>query len=320
MTAKPHQQKDITSKRLEEYPDVFADIVNVLAFQGKMILHPEYLESEPTHAFYRDQASRWHENRRDVSKSDRRSGVVLSLIALENQTTQDPDMVFRVMGYDFAAYQRQLASDESRRWPVFTLVLYLGSEAWKQPHYLLEALDWEQIPNPEEWKQVVSNPHINVVELCRLSREIRRQFRSDFWIVAEWFREDQEGLEQELRSDPRKIQHPEALLDFLAAFSEEGNSVKDAVWRRIQEQEQKEGGLTMESLLDKLVRRGRQQGQLEGLQEGLQNGQKQGLLEGQRQIVAFMLQSNQDIAQIAAATGLSLERVRELALMTLEQK
>ena len=76
----------------------------------------------------------------------------------------------------------------------------------------------------------------------------------------------------------------------------------------------------MESLLDKLVRRGRQQGQLEGLQEGLQNGQKQGLLEGQRQIVAFMLQSNQDIAQIAAATGLSLERVRELALMTLEQK
>ena len=37
-------EKDIAEKILEDYPDVFADIVNGLLFNGKMVIRPEELE------------------------------------------------------------------------------------------------------------------------------------------------------------------------------------------------------------------------------------------------------------------------------------
>ena len=37
-------EKDIAEKILEDYPDVFADIVNGLLFDGKTVIRPEELE------------------------------------------------------------------------------------------------------------------------------------------------------------------------------------------------------------------------------------------------------------------------------------
>lgn len=37
-------QKDITEKHLQEYNDVFADIVNVLLFDGVKVVEPNNLE------------------------------------------------------------------------------------------------------------------------------------------------------------------------------------------------------------------------------------------------------------------------------------
>ena len=39
--------KDITEKTLESYSDVFADIINVLLFQGHRIIREEELEELP---------------------------------------------------------------------------------------------------------------------------------------------------------------------------------------------------------------------------------------------------------------------------------
>ena len=39
-------EKDIAEKVLEDYNDVFADIVNVLLFQGEQIVKPEQLEDK----------------------------------------------------------------------------------------------------------------------------------------------------------------------------------------------------------------------------------------------------------------------------------
>ncbi len=312
MIQQAHLQKDITSKRLEEYPDVFADILNVLAFQGKTALLPEYLEEKSGSAFYRDTASAWHENRRDVIKADKRSGVLLSVLSLENQTTQDKDMVFRVMGYDFAGYQKQIASGQGRRSPVATWVIYFGPGPWEQPKQLLEALDLEDVPYRDDLIRAVSNPHINVVEISRLPAETRQQFQSDFRFVAEWFRADREGLEADLQNQPQKIRHAEALLDFLSAFSGEQRALDPEVRRKIQKQEQEEeGGLTMKSFLTELLDREGQKGK----QLGLAEGEQLGLLKGQRQIVAFMLQSEKDLGKIAALTGLPEEQIRKLSEM-----
>ena len=40
-------EKDIAEKILEDYPDVFADIVNGLLFDGKTVIRPEELEVFP---------------------------------------------------------------------------------------------------------------------------------------------------------------------------------------------------------------------------------------------------------------------------------
>ena len=62
-------QKDITEKVLEAYNDVFADIVNVLLFDGKEVLKADELVDQAPRAAYkvdgkvreieRDVAKRW---------------------------------------------------------------------------------------------------------------------------------------------------------------------------------------------------------------------------------------------------------------------
>ena len=46
-------QKDIAQKLLEDYEDVFADIVNVLVFEGKDVVHPDSLEASNIRSQYK---------------------------------------------------------------------------------------------------------------------------------------------------------------------------------------------------------------------------------------------------------------------------
>lgn len=45
--------QDLATKSLEEYPDVFADIMNVNLYGGKQIIFPENLEKLPSKMIYR---------------------------------------------------------------------------------------------------------------------------------------------------------------------------------------------------------------------------------------------------------------------------
>lgn len=46
-------QKDITEKLLEDYNDVFADIINGLIFKGEQRILPESLENAKVHSQYK---------------------------------------------------------------------------------------------------------------------------------------------------------------------------------------------------------------------------------------------------------------------------
>ena len=50
---KPMGEKDITEKILEDYNDVFADIINGLLFDGVQEIKPEALENTNVHAQYK---------------------------------------------------------------------------------------------------------------------------------------------------------------------------------------------------------------------------------------------------------------------------
>lgn len=60
-------EKDATEKTLESYADVFADIVNVLLFEGKRIIDPEDLQDALPRSVYKAD-EKIHEQERDTAK------------------------------------------------------------------------------------------------------------------------------------------------------------------------------------------------------------------------------------------------------------
>ena len=61
----PMGQKDITEKLLEDYNDVFADIINGLIFNGEQRILPESLENIQVHSQYKADDGKVHELERD---------------------------------------------------------------------------------------------------------------------------------------------------------------------------------------------------------------------------------------------------------------
>ena len=59
-------QEDITEKLLEDYNDVFADIINGLIFKGEQRILPESLENAKVHSQYKAEDGKVHELERDV--------------------------------------------------------------------------------------------------------------------------------------------------------------------------------------------------------------------------------------------------------------
>lgn len=62
------KDKDITQKQLEDYNDVFADIMNVLLFQGKRMVSEEDLVPANNKSQFKDTVGKIHEQERDIAK------------------------------------------------------------------------------------------------------------------------------------------------------------------------------------------------------------------------------------------------------------
>ncbi len=204
-------QKDLSEKILVAYDDVFADIVNVLMFNGQEKIRPEELEDRGTKDFYKEKGM-LHEMERDVVKRWRKGEVRFACIGIENQTAVDPDMTLRVIGYDGAAYRAQL-SDEKKsleRYPVVTIVLYFGyDKKWDKPLHLLEKLTV-----PEGFDPYVSDYKVNLFQVAYLSDEQVEMFQSDFRVVADYF--VQKRKNNGYIPTKEEIKHVEAVLQLLS--------------------------------------------------------------------------------------------------------
>ncbi len=99
--------KDIMEKTLEGYNDVFADIMNVLLFQGERIVQVEDLSDALPRSYYKV-SGEVREQERDVAKYWRKHQIRIATLGIENQTEEDADMPLRVLGYDGAAYRDQI--------------------------------------------------------------------------------------------------------------------------------------------------------------------------------------------------------------------
>ncbi|MBQ9438185.1 MAG: transposase, partial [Lachnospiraceae bacterium] len=185
--------KDITEKTLESFNDVFADILNVLLFNGKIIVKEGDLEQTVLRSFYKADG-KLREQERDTAKFWNKLNFHISLFGLENETQAEDDLPLRVIGYDGAGYRDQLffETDEegkrrlnkNLRYPVITLVLYFGyKKRWDKPKNLLGCLQ----DMPAGILPFVNDYKINLFEIAWLSDEQVSMFKSDFKIVADYF-------------------------------------------------------------------------------------------------------------------------------------
>ena len=177
------KSKDITQKMLERYNDVFADIVNVLLFNGKRIIEENALIDTPTDSALKIDSDIYSQDR-DVAKYWKNSQINIALFGLENQTTPEKLMPLRVIGYDGAEYKKQVLKENrhKKKYPVITLVLYMGYDRnWKYSNSLLDLLEVD-----DNLKPYVSDYKINVFEIAFLDREKIGLFKSDFHMLADY--------------------------------------------------------------------------------------------------------------------------------------
>lgn len=121
-------EKDLTEKILEDHNDVFADIVNVLLFNGTRRIEEEHLENTKIHSQYKA-SKKWKGQERDVAKFWNKHNVHIAMVGIENQTEPEKQMPLRIFGYEGASYREQLGN--KILYPVITIVLYFGTkERW----------------------------------------------------------------------------------------------------------------------------------------------------------------------------------------------
>lgn len=207
-------QKDITEKLLEDYNDVFADIVNVLLFRGNRIVKEESLKETKVKSQYKAEAGKLHEQERDVAKYWQDGNALVAICGLENQTVEEKYMPLRVFSYDGASYRRQLLSenDENPIVPVVSLVLHFGMKEWSSPHNLKGIIDI-----PKELEPYVNDYKANIFNIAFLDDETVQMFQSDFRIVADFF--VQKRKNKDYVPDEHKIKHVDEMLKLLQVLT-----------------------------------------------------------------------------------------------------
>lgn len=207
-------QKDITEKLLEDYNDVFADIVNVLLFRGNRIVKEESLKETKVKSQYKAEAGKLHEQERDVAKYWQDGNILVAICGLENQTVEEKYMPLRVFSYDGASYRRQLLSenDENPIVPVVSLVLHFGMKEWSSPHNLKGVIDI-----PKELEPYVNDYKANIFNIAFLDDETVQMFQSDFRIVADFF--VQKRKNKDYVPDEHKIKHVDEMLKLLQVLT-----------------------------------------------------------------------------------------------------
>ena len=129
-------QKDLTQKYLEDYPDVFADIVNALLYDGKRVLSVENLQSAPTETLYYGKDNQLRNQFHDVSKYVLDNGMIRAQYTLENEMRGSSKMLLRKAGYEGAVYREQYGKKTESVYPVISMVLHWGKRKWQTPREL----------------------------------------------------------------------------------------------------------------------------------------------------------------------------------------
>ena len=256
-------QTDITEKILEDYNDVFADIINGLIFNGEQRILPESLENTQVHSQYKAEDGKVHELERDVAKYWKDKKVELAICGIENQSSVEKNMPFRI-GYDGASYRSQLLEKRKEILPVMTIVLYFGTNRHWYGKKNIKGL----MKIPEELNDYINDYEMKVFEIAWLTEAEIDRFHSDFKIVANFFVQKRKNKNY-IPDDPTEIRHVDEVLKLLQVMT--GDERYQMIFNR------KKGVHSMCDVAERLEKMGIEKGLKQGIGEGIKQGIEQGI-------------------------------------------
>lgn len=249
-------QKDLAAKQFERSPEVFADIVNALIFEGKQVVFPKDLQPAPTESLYQAADGALRSQYNDVSKYEMKQGRIVVQYTLENQSGPDYRIVLRKAGYEGAIYRQQYDGDEA--YPVITLVLYWGDRVWNTDVDLYHFFRKKRIHGMV--RKYIDNVRVHVYPMKRLSEQVRQRFQGDMKIVVDYLAEG-----KKYEPTDQKIADVAGTMRMLHALTGEISFINNM--EKLEAVQKRGGRVTMCEVVDKFVQRGRAQGIEEGIKE-----------------------------------------------------
>lgn len=249
------EKKDTVEKEFVSFPDIAADVINVLLYQGKRITKAENLLPGSTETIYQG-SKKQRSQYEDLCKYELLDGQINIMYQIANQSRTDGKMLLRKAGYIGGAYREQYEEKTQGIFPVVEFVLYWGIPRWRSSRNTRRLFRRRKLVS-EAWKYI-DELKLHVFEMRHLPEETRKLFQSDMRIVLDFLAEGNRYQSQ------RKIVHKAALIRMIKVLSGETDSIEN-IEKWMEEREiREEDEITVCELFDQYVRQGRKEGRAEG--------------------------------------------------------
>lgn len=330
---------DTCMKEFLQNKDRFADLFNGCCFQGKQIIRAEDLREASENYVITDKRLPGKTRQKDTEiirdvKMVLGSGMVLQVLAVENQSYIDYAMPVRCMGYDAAEYRRQLkerkqerrllmnsenrpknpavSMDETlsgilssdRLHPVYTLCLYSGTEPWDGPRKLSDMMAFD--PQNKNLQSLFEEYHLHL--FCINEQYVFDAFRSDLKPLFQAIncRNNKKKM-IELMKDETYSHLNEDTWDAIAVMTDNAAMLQKKDLYKTENQKEE---FNMCQALQELMQDERNEGRIEGRNEGK--------IEDQKIVIRNMINrgyKTEDICAIAECSPAFVKEVEtELAL------
>ena len=330
---------DTCMKEFLQNKDRFADLFNGCCFQGRQIIRAEDLREASENYVITDKRLPGKTRQKDTEiirdvKMVLGSGMVLQVLAVENQSYIDYAMPVRCMGYDAAEYRRQLkerkqerrllmnsenrpknpavSMDETlsgilssdRLHPVYTLCLYSGTEPWDGPRKLSDMMAFD--PQNKNLQSLFEEYHLHL--FCINEQYVFDAFRSDLKPLFQAIncRNNKKKM-IELMKDETYSHLNEDTWDAIAVMTDNAAMLQKKDLYKTENQKEE---FNMCQALQELMQDERNEGRIEGRNEGK--------IEGQKIVIRNMINrgyKTEDICAIAECNPAFVKEVEtELAL------
>ena len=190
---KERNASDSACKKILRNNECFADLCNVVYFQGKQVIKPENLfsqENDLSTLIGKELLSMETKRYRDIVRKANINGTYM-IIGVEHQSSVDKEMIYRILNYDALLYKNQVESKKEVQ-PVGTFVFYTGDKEWTYPDSLKGTL--KNIP--PEMEKYINDWRFPVLDIKKIDfTKLRNQHLRDIVEISQgMYQGSYEGL------------------------------------------------------------------------------------------------------------------------------